>query len=44
MEILKRIHIALHNASMADRILKPQQIHCFDYIYKGHDVVVVYFQ
>ena len=31
MEIRNRIHIALHNAGMAIRILKPQQIQCFEY-------------
>jgi superfamily II DNA or RNA helicase len=41
MEILNRIHIALHNAGMANRIFKPQQIQCFDYICKGHDVMAV---
>ncbi|CAB4032787.1 ATP-dependent DNA helicase Q1-like, partial [Paramuricea clavata] len=41
MEILNRIHIALHNAGMVNRILKPQQIQCFDYICKGHDVIAV---
>jgi superfamily II DNA helicase RecQ len=42
MEILNRIHIALHNAGMANRILnKPQQIQCFDYICNGYDVIAV---
>ena len=31
LNIQNRIHIALHNARMAIRILKPQQIQCFEY-------------
>ena len=31
MEILNKIQIALHNVGMAIRILKPQQIQCFEY-------------
>ena len=39
MQNLNRIHIALHNAGMANRILKPQEIQCFGYICKGHDAI-----
>ena len=31
MEIVNGINIALHNAGMADRIVEPQQIQCFEY-------------
>ena len=32
MEILKRIHVNLHHAGIANRILKPQKIQYFEYL------------
>ena len=40
-EILDKIQVALHNVDMADQSLKPQQVRCFDFIDKGHDIIAV---
>lgn len=41
LTVLRRIEIALNDGEFPSFCLKPLQVKCFEYIFKGHDVIGV---